>query len=143
MRARLRVALTDAMKARDRVAVAALRSALSAIENAEAVDTPVPADANQPADATGPPAGTAEPAAAEPPLTERATVEHAGFAGSVAGLRAAEVERRPLTDADVERIVRAEATDRLAAADEYERGGRHDHAERLRGEAAVLRRYLP
>lgn len=131
MRTRLRVALTDAMKARDRVAVAALRSALSAIENAEAIDaSDAPTAVEQPAGTTDPPADTDG-------------AGHPGFAGSVAGLRAAEVERRVLTDAEVERIVRAEATDRLAAADEYERSGRHDHAERLRGEAAVLHRYLP
>ena len=38
LRQRLRDALPAAMKARDRVAVAALRSALAAIDNAEAVD---------------------------------------------------------------------------------------------------------
>ncbi|MFE3029661.1 GatB/YqeY domain-containing protein [Nocardia tengchongensis] len=38
LRARLRVALPMAMKARDRDATAALRSALGAIDNAEAVD---------------------------------------------------------------------------------------------------------
>ncbi|MET9215219.1 MULTISPECIES: GatB/YqeY domain-containing protein [unclassified Nocardia] len=38
LRERLRAALKPAMKARDRSAVSALRSALSAIDNAEAVD---------------------------------------------------------------------------------------------------------
>ena len=38
VRDRLRAALPDAMKARDSVAVAALRSVLGAIDNAEAVD---------------------------------------------------------------------------------------------------------
>ncbi len=38
MRERLRAALKPAMKARDRDAVSALRSALAAIDNAEAVD---------------------------------------------------------------------------------------------------------
>ncbi|MEC3914988.1 hypothetical protein [Nocardia sp. CDC160] len=38
LRERLRAALPTAMKARDRAAVAALRSALAAIDNAEAVD---------------------------------------------------------------------------------------------------------
>ncbi len=37
LRARMASALTDAMRARDRVAVTALRSALSAVANAEAV----------------------------------------------------------------------------------------------------------
>ncbi|RMI35589.1 GatB/YqeY domain-containing protein [Nocardia stercoris] len=38
LRERLRAALPAAMKARDRVAAAALRSALAAVDNAEAVD---------------------------------------------------------------------------------------------------------
>ncbi len=37
LRGRMSAALTDAMRARDRVAVSALRSALSAVANAEAV----------------------------------------------------------------------------------------------------------
>ena len=40
MRARLRQDLTAAMKARDAVAVTALRSAIAAIDNAEAVEVP-------------------------------------------------------------------------------------------------------
>ncbi|MET9492161.1 hypothetical protein [Nocardia sp. NPDC006630] len=39
LRERLRAALTTAMKARDKTATAALRSALGAIDNAEAVDS--------------------------------------------------------------------------------------------------------
>jgi hypothetical protein len=42
IQARLRDALTDALRGRDRVAVAALRSALSAIANAEAISPPSP-----------------------------------------------------------------------------------------------------
>ncbi|GAA5056819.1 GatB/YqeY domain-containing protein [Nocardia callitridis] len=38
LRARMRAALTTAMKSRDRQAISALRSALGAIDNAEAVD---------------------------------------------------------------------------------------------------------
>jgi uncharacterized protein YqeY len=63
----LRRALTTALKARDAVAVSALRSALAAIENAGAVD-PVQA----------PPPGSGP------------------IAGAVDGLGAAEVERRPV-----------------------------------------------
>jgi uncharacterized protein YqeY len=40
LRERLRAALPAAMKARDRNAIAAVRSALGAIDNAEAIDTP-------------------------------------------------------------------------------------------------------
>ena len=63
----LRRALTAALKARDAVAVSALRSALAAIENAGAVDP-----------------GHAPPPGSGP------------IAGAVDGLGAAEVERRPV-----------------------------------------------
>ena len=46
LRQNLRDALTTAIKSRDRVAVAALRSALAAIDNAEAVDRPASTDRN-------------------------------------------------------------------------------------------------
>ncbi len=108
------------MKTRDAVAVAALRSALAAIENAEA------ADPGQAAARTTAPAAT-----------------HADVAGSVGGLWATEVERRVLTEARTEEIVRGEVDERLAAADGYERSGHREHAERLRREAAVLRAHLP
>ncbi|MFT7837967.1 GatB/YqeY domain-containing protein [Saccharothrix sp. BKS2] len=115
MRATLGEALKSALKERDRVAIAALRSALSAIDNAEAV--PVEA-----------PAGPA------------ASGEH--IAGAVAGLGAAEAERRQLTEADVRSIVEGEVRERSVAAAEYERLGRDDVAERLRAEAGVLERHL-
>jgi hypothetical protein len=93
------------------VAVAALRSALAAIDNAEAVEG---------APAPGPGAGDAP------------------IAGAVVGLGAAEVERRGLTGAQMDAIVRAEVAEREAAARAYERAGRREHAERLRAEAGVL-----
>jgi uncharacterized protein YqeY len=111
LRDRLRAALPAAMKARDTVAVAALRSALAAIDNAEAVEA-----------APAPPPGAGHP----------------DLAGTVAGLGAAEAERRTLMEAQVEQIVRAEVADRLAAAQAYERAGRHERAGRLRAEAGVL-----
>jgi uncharacterized protein len=114
LRGRLRGALPAAMKARDAAAVAALRSALAAIDNAEAVEP-------------GP-----SPAAAG----------HADLAGTVAGLGAAEVERRHLQEAEVERIVQAEVADRRAAADAYERAGQAERAGRLRAEADVLGSHL-
>jgi len=118
MRASLRSDLTAALKARNRVAIAALRSALSAIENAEAV--PIDQPMNNAAEVTG--------------------NEH--VAGAVIGLGAAEVERRHLTDADLRSIVENEVRERLVAAEEYEKSSRNDVAERLRAEAEVLRRYL-
>ena len=101
------------------MAVAALRSALAAIENAEAV--------------TPPPAGSP---------TEATT--HAQLAGTVVGVGvgAAEAERRALSEAQVERIVRAEVEERRTAADAYERADRPDPARRLRAEADVLGGYL-
>jgi hypothetical protein len=115
MRTNLRRALTTAMKARDRAAITALRSALAAIDNAEAVDVE-----HLSSSVTG--------------------NEH--VVGAAVGLGAAEVERRQLTEADVRAIVENEARDRLAAADEYERLGRLDLAGDLRAGAAVLERQL-
>ena len=97
---RLRGALRAALKDRDAAATAALRSALSAIANAEAVD-PVPVDL--------------VPAV---------------------GVGAREAPRRELTDDQVVAIVRAEVTDREAAAREYDGLGRPERAERLRAGAA-------
>lgn len=57
----------------------------------------------------------------------------------MAGLGAAEVPRRELTEADVETIVRTEIAERVAAAGEYPPG---DAADRLHAEAAVLRDLL-
>jgi uncharacterized protein YqeY len=115
MRTSLRRDLTAAMKARDRTAVAALRSALAAIDNAESV-------------------------AGAQPSQGGATSEH--FAGATAGSGAAEVERRQLTDADLRAILDREVRERVAAADEYDLLGRQDIAEGLRSEADVLRRHL-
>jgi hypothetical protein len=104
IRTRLRRALGVALKARDAGAVSALRSAMSAIGNAEAVDP------------AARPGGTGS----------------AHFAGTVAGVGAGEARRRLLTEADADAIVRQEAAEREAAAGEYERGGRAAEAARLR-----------
>ena len=108
---RLRRALGVSLKAREAGSVSALRSAMSAIGNAEAVD---PAAAR--------PGGSGSP----------------HFAGTVAGLGAGEAQRRRLTEADVVAIVRREAAECEAAAGEYERGGRAEEAARLREGARVL-----
>ncbi|WP_447006598.1 GatB/YqeY domain-containing protein [Saccharothrix isguenensis] len=115
MRANLRGDLKAALKCRDAIAVAALRSALAAIENAEAV-----------------------PAGHQSDAVEGS--EH--FAGAASGLGAAEAERRHLTEADLRSIVENEIRERGVAADEYDRLGRTDLAVRLRAEAEVLSRYL-
>ncbi|GAB2982664.1 GatB/YqeY domain-containing protein [Amycolatopsis acidiphila] len=115
MRTSLRDDLTAALKARDRVAVTALRSALAAIDNAEAVPVDSASDS-----VTG--------------------NEH--VAGAATGLGAAEAERRHLTEADLPSIVENEVQERSAAAQQYGQLGREDLAERLRAEAVVLSRYL-
>jgi uncharacterized protein YqeY len=117
--ARLRQALSEALKARDTIAVSALRSALGAIDNASAV--PV-------TDGTG---------GADGPIgAARTSSPH--FAGAAAGLGAGETGRRALSEADARAIVRAEVAERETAAHEYERAGRVDRAGRLRREADVL-----
>lgn len=115
MRASLRDGLTTAIKSRDRVAVAALRSALAAIDNAESVPL-------------------------EHPLDKAARSEH--VAAAAVGVGATEAARRQLTDADLHDIVAKEVRERAAAAREYEQYGRSADAETLRAEAAVLSRYL-
>lgn len=116
MRTDLRRDLTAAIKARDRVAVAALRSALAAIENAEAspVDT-----------------------------AKLSAVDDQHIAGAAVGLGAGEGERLHLSDDDLQTILETEMRERSDAASEYERTGHHDVAQRLRREADVLSRYLP
>ena len=105
VRTRLRRALGDALKARDAGAASALRSAMSAIGNAEAV----------------------EPGPDRPAATGSAHV-----AGAVAGLGAGDVERRHLTETDAAAVVRQEAAEREAAAGEYERAGHAAEAAKLR-----------
>jgi uncharacterized protein YqeY len=111
LRARLGLALREALKARDKVATSALRTALAAIANAEAVP------------AATPPAGTA----GSPYV-----------AGTAVGVGGAEADRRILSDAEIGAIVRSEITERHAAAAQYEQAGHADRAARLRREADVL-----
>lgn len=107
---RLRAALGQALRRRDSIAVAALRSALSAIGNAQAVSPAAPA--------AGP------------------SSEH--LAGARAGLGAGEAPRRHLTAAQVEQVIQAEISQRQQAARGYERAGQPGRAQRLRAEADVL-----
>ena len=104
----LQTALRSAMKARDKDAVNVLRSTLAALDNAGAVEADV------------------------------AVVEGEHFAGTAGGLGAAEVPRASLEDAQERAIVAAEAQERRAAADEYDRLGRAEEASRLRAEADLL-----
>jgi hypothetical protein len=85
-RTTLRDALMAARKDRDATRVAALRSALSAIDNAEAVEARLDTSSS----------GT--------------------IAGAVAGLGAAEVARQELPDAQIRELLRAEVDERMAVA---------------------------
>jgi uncharacterized protein len=107
-RATLRDALLAARKERDAARVSALRSALSAIDNAETPDN---------AHVDAPSSGT--------------------IAGGVVGLGAAEVARRVLSDEQVRSLLLGEIDERLAAAKEIE-ASHTERAATLRTEAAVL-----
>jgi hypothetical protein len=97
------------------VAVAALRSALAAIANAEAV-----------------PAGGGG----------RTPTTSPHVAGAAAGLGAGEAQRQRLTAAEIGQIVESEIGERQEAAADYERGGHAEQAARLRREAQALRDVL-
>lgn len=105
----LRDALLAARKERDATRVSALRSALSAIDNAETPDAAV----------------------VDAPASE-------AIAGGVVGLGAAEVARRELSDTQIRDLLRAEVDERLAAAEQVSGGGHTERAATLRAEAAVL-----
>jgi uncharacterized protein len=111
VRGLLQRALGEALKARDIVAVSALRSALGAIDNATAV-----------------PAGPV-------PVTG-ATSPH--FAGAAAGVGAADTERRSLSDQEASEIVQAEVAERQADARDYDQAGHPERAARLKREADIL-----
>lgn len=120
VRSRLRAALRSAMKERDTVAAAGLRSALAAIANAEAV--PLPASSG--------------------PRTRPAPQSSPHFAGAAAGLGGAEVSRREVTEDEAAAIAAAEAADRRAAARDYQAAGHADRAGRLLREAQVIQSAL-
>jgi hypothetical protein len=108
-RTTLREALLRARNERDATRVSALRSALSAIDNAE---TPEGAEVDGPASGT--------------------------IAGGVAGLAAAEVARRVLSDTEIRDLLRREVDERLAAAHQVTGSGHTERADLLRAEAAIL-----
>jgi uncharacterized protein len=53
-----------------------------------------------------------------------------------------EVPRKALTQHELQTLLQAEITSRSAAISDYERGGRHQDAARLRAELILLSRYL-
>ena len=109
LRARLRRALTVAMKSRDTTTVSVLRTSLGAIDNAESVDDP-----GQSRSGDGP------------------------IAGAVTGHGAGDVARRKLSESEIATILSGELAERESAAAHYQELGRHEDAARLRREAAVL-----
>ena len=114
VRASMRTSLKEAMRGRDTLAVSALRSGLSAIDNAEAVPT-------------------------EP--TSMGT-DDSPIAGAAVGVGATEAARRELTLDDVRALLRAEVDERRGAAIEIEGAGHPDRAAGLRREADVLEAVL-
>jgi uncharacterized protein len=110
LRTHLRRHLSTALREHDRPAVSALRSALAALDNAEAV---------QPSEGS------------KPEVSQH-------VAGGVAGLGAAEVERRVLDVESQRAIVKAEVDSRLTAATTYEQHGQSARAAELRLGADVL-----
>ena len=108
----LRDGLTSAMKDRRVAAITVLRSALAAIDNAEAIST----------DSLG------DPGAARKPLGE--------------SFGANEVPRRALDAGELAEILRAECDGRLRAAEHYDLHGRGAEAERMKREAAALVLYV-
>lgn len=113
LRTRLRQALPEAMRARDKVAVSTLRATLAALDNAEAV-----------------------------PVDEAVLRGSSALEQSPVGVGATEAARQELSERDVERIVRAEAGERLELAAQLTAPAHADRAALLRAEAAVLVRIL-
>jgi uncharacterized protein YqeY len=113
MRTTLRKALTTAMKERDAVAISVLRTTMSALDNAEAVEVP-----------EGAPSGSGP------------------IAGAVAGHGAGDVARRELSEREMTGIVAGELAERQALAAQYHDLGRTEDAARLRREAAILDSFL-
>jgi uncharacterized protein YqeY len=111
-RTTLRDALLAARKDRDTARVSALRSALSAIDNAE----------------------TPDDARVDAPPSVR-------IAGGVVGLGAAEVARRVLSDEQVRSLLHGEVEERLAAAKQID-ASHSERAATLRTEAAVVSNLL-
>ena len=140
IRARMRRGLVAAMKARDQQAVAALRSTLARIDNAEAVDPEAVDAEGEDAELSNADGFDDEVIDAGPALYS--SRRHPAVAGSVLGVGAAEVARRVLTPEEMAEIVHDEVEEREVAADVLERVGRPDQAERLRTQAKLLAAYL-
>lgn len=115
LRARLRSDLKTAMKERSGVDVAAIRSLLAALDDAQAV----PAPAHVPASSL---AG-----------------EH--LAGAAVGVGSTEVARLELSEAEIALVVDGQIEERRAAATTFDAVDQPDAADRLRAEARVIEGY--
>jgi hypothetical protein len=114
LRAALRQGLVTALKARDTDTVAALRTAIAAIDNAQAV-----------------PVSSASPAAGSTHV-----------AGARSGAGSTEAPRRHLSSGELRDILGAQVTEHAREADRYDASGHADAAERLRRQARTLAAYL-
>jgi uncharacterized protein YqeY len=121
LRDRLAAELSAAVRRRDRPALSALRGALAAIANAEAV-------------APGPPPPEGRPG--------RSAVSSGAVAGTSLGVGSTEAPRRLLDERDMRAIVDAEVRARDEAARTYAAAGQAERAAALRAESAVLREVL-
>jgi hypothetical protein len=110
LRAALRHGLTTALKARDTEALAALRTAIAAIDNAEAIAT---ADTHRP-------------------------VTSADIAGASSGVGSTEAVRQSLSSGQLRDIVCEQITEYAREADRYDALGQPDAAQRLRHRARIL-----
>lgn len=115
LQVRLRRDLTVAMKQRRHDDISALRILIAEIDNAHAIDPPLP--------------------------TVDDTSQH--VAGARHGVGATDAARAELSLADIHRIIKDSIDDCLADADHCEHNGHLDKANRRRHQANHLRRYLP
>ncbi len=113
--AALRRDLTAALKARQPEAVAVLRTAIAAIDNAQAVEVA--------------------------PDESAATSAH--IAGARRGAGSAEAPRRPLDLGELHAILRGQVAELTREADRYDALARTAQARRLRDQARLLAAYLP
>lgn len=114
LRTALRHGLITALKARDTDALAALRTAIAAIDNAQAVSASAPAPA----------------------------VASAHVAGACSGPGSTEAARRQLGRGELSDILRAQVAEHTREADRYDALGQAEAAERLRRQARTLTAYL-
>ena len=114
LRAALRNGLTTALKARDTEALAALRTAVAAIDNAEAIAT---TDTHRP-------------------------VTSADIAGASSGVGSTEAVRQSLSGGELRDLVREQITEYAREADRYDALAQPDAAQRLRHRARILAAHL-